>query len=202
MFSYQERLTRAFPLTLRNEVLEVCKYLPLENNHVQLAGGHFNIVDNLITEDNFSVVVEGESLTIPYRVYFNEPTLVHEKNLSELQRTIVNAVYTRHHNGLIRQKRLQKLVNRKDYWLTPFATRLLGEYVYEIIQELKHHINEHTFPMYGKFAGENPKFWQQTESRVISYWNEYFRHSNPQLKEYVGFQLTNSIKACMTPRKC
>jgi len=46
-----------------------------------------------------------------------------------------------------------------------------------------------------KFIRDNPKFWMQTESRMISYWNEYYRRPTfPKLKDYIGKQIIDRIK--------
>ncbi|MFM9944760.1 MAG: hypothetical protein ACKVQB_05960 [Bacteroidia bacterium] len=47
---------------------------------------------------------------------------------------------------------------------------------------------------YDRFINENPKYWQRTESRMISYWNEYYRRQFPKLKDYLGRQLADRIK--------
>ena len=45
------------------------------------------------------------------------------------------------------------------------------------------------------FAIENPKYYQQTESRMISYWNEYYRRRFPKLGIYPGRIIFDLIKA-------
>jgi hypothetical protein len=72
--------------------------------------------------------------------------------------------------------------------------QLLGEYVFEILQVLDKHINDKTIESYVKFIRENPKYWKQTESRMISYWNEYYRRQYSKLKTYLGQQLADKIK--------
>ncbi len=47
---------------------------------------------------------------------------------------------------------------------------------------------------YAEFRDENLKYWQQMESRMISYWNEYYRSKFPELKEYLGIKIVNRIK--------
>jgi hypothetical protein len=70
----------------------------------------------------------------------------------------------------------------------------LGEYVFEILQVLNKHINDKTIESYVKFIRENPKYWKQTESRMISYWNEYYRRQYSKLKNYLGRELADKIK--------
>ena len=72
--------------------------------------------------------------------------------------------------------------------------QLIGEYVYELLPIIDTKINEKTLNYYSEFSDNNPKYWQQTESRMISYWNEYYRCKFPKLKEYLGFEIVNRIK--------
>jgi hypothetical protein len=134
-------------------------------------------------------------LTIPCRNYFNEPADEKETQLTALQKTILNCIYLRHHNGFVRQRRLEQLINRDDYFVIPYTFQLLGEYVVEILEVLEAHVNSTTITNYVKFINENKKYWQQTESRMISYWNAYYRQRFPKLKDYVGKQIIDSIKA-------
>ncbi|WP_435261852.1 hypothetical protein [Tenacibaculum sp. nBUS_03] len=141
-----------------------------------------------------TINVNKEQLTIPYRLYFNEPDIDYENNLTDRQKSILNCIFLRHHNGYLREKRLKKLVHKDDKWIIPFTIQLLGEYVFEILEVLGEHINEKTISDYYSFIEENPKYWQQTESRMISYWNEYYRYKFPKLQEYLGFKIINRIK--------
>ena len=47
---------------------------------------------------------------------------------------------------------------------------------------------------YVKFINENSRYWKQTESRMISYWNEYYRDNFPLLKDYIGKKIVDEIK--------
>jgi hypothetical protein len=65
----------------------------------------------------------------------------------------------------------------------------------EILEVLNRHINASTIDNYIKFIKENKKYWQKTESRMISYWNEYYRRSKfPKLKDYIGKQIVDRLK--------
>jgi hypothetical protein len=86
------------------------------------------------------------------------------------------------------------LLDKSEYWITPFTIQLLGEYVYELLQLLDRHINDKTIDNYERFTKENSKYWHQTESRMISYWNEYYRRQFPKIKEYLGMQIVYRIK--------
>ncbi len=191
-----EKILNSFPATLKQDVEKVIEILPLNEHNVLLIGGQIHQVDNLIHPDELPVFLDKELLKIPYRLNFNEPSLDQEELLTDLQKIILNCIYLRHHNGFIRQKRLEQLLDSTEYFITPFTFQLLGEYVMEILEVLEKHINDKTIDNYINFIHENGKYWQQTESRIISYWNEYYRRPNfPKLKDYVGKLIVDKIKA-------
>jgi len=84
--------------------------------------------------------------------------------------------------------------NTPDKWTTPYIIQLIGEYVHELLPIIDKKVNESTLEFYTEFINENPKYWQKTESRMVSYWNAYYRHRYPKLKEYLGFEIVNRIK--------
>ncbi|WP_298338431.1 hypothetical protein [uncultured Algibacter sp.] len=191
---HEERLMKSFPEKLHPDLKEVLKILPFENNKVKLCDGTIHQVDNLIHENELNLILDNESLIIPYRLYFDEPNHDLEITLTDKQKDILNCIYLRHHNGHLREKRLNLLSQNSEKWTIPFVIQLIGEYVYELLPIIDKKINESTLDFYAEFRDENPKYWQQTESRMISYWNEYYRYKFPKLKEYLGFEIINRIK--------
>ncbi len=191
---YQERLKKSFPTELYSDLNEVLKILPFDNNQVKLCDGKTHKVDNLIHESEMNIEFENETLIIPYRLYFNEPKPELERTLTDIQKDILNCIYLRHHNGYLREKRLNLISDSSEKWTVPFIIQLIGEYVYELLPIIDKKINENTLDYYAEFIDENPKYWQQTENRMISYWNEYYRYKFPKLKEYLGFEIVNRIK--------
>jgi hypothetical protein len=191
---YKDRILKAFPTALSADVKEVLEVLSLNNYKVKLSDGQVRQIDNLIHPSELYLTLEQEKLIIPYRLYFNEPDSESEKALTDKQKAILNCIFLRHHNGFLREQRLKQLIETKEYWVIPFTIQLLGEYVYEILEVLDKHINEQNLNLYVKFIQENPKYWQQTESRMISYWNEYYRSRFPDLKKYIGLEIVKRIK--------
>ena len=191
---YKDRLLQSFPTELKSDVETVVKILPLRKNDIKLCDGQVHHVDNLIHSTELTIKLNGEQLTIPYRLYFDEPDIEYEDSLTDRQKTILNCIFLRHHNGYLRERKLKNLTDKNGYWVIPFTIQLLGEYVFEILEVLDKHINQKSLDNYNAFIEENPKYWQQTESRMISYWNEYYRRRFPKLKEYLGTALVNRIK--------
>jgi len=182
--NYLKIVTNSFPEDLKSDVLEVFKIIPLETKYK---------ID-LISLHSYEIIIENEKLKIPVRIYFNEPKEQNEKLLTDRQKDILNCFYTRHNSGFVREKRLKKLSEKPEKWKTPFLVQLLGEYVYELFPIIDKRVNNETLDYYTEFKDENPKYWQQTESRIASYWNEYYRYKFPKLKDYLGIEIMNRIK--------
>jgi hypothetical protein len=198
---YKERLTKAFPKKLHSDLKEVLKILPFEQNKGKLFGGIFHPVNNLIHETELNLTIENETVTIPYRLYFEEPNPELEKTLTDKQKEILNCIYLRHNNGYLREKRLNLISENYENWTIPFIVQLIGEYIYELLPIIDKKINENTLNLYIEFKNKNPKYWQQTESRVISYWNVYYRNKFPKLNEYLGIKIIERIKKTNAQRR-
>ncbi|MDB4286055.1 hypothetical protein N9933_02015 [bacterium] len=84
-------------------------------------------------------------------------------------------------------------IDSDEYWITSFAFQLLGEYVFEILEVLDKQLDDNKLENIKQFSLENPKYRQQTESRMVSYWNEYYRRKFPMLKHYVGRLIFDQI---------
>jgi hypothetical protein len=181
---YKHRILSSFPNYLKNDVEILLDILPIENN---------NDLPNI--SDDKTVILDSEVIKIPYRIHFDLPNESQENKLTTCQKDILNCIYLRHHNGFIRHDRLNKLANCHDYWVTPFKIQLLGEYIVEILLTLEKHFNEKTILNFNKFIKENPKYWETTKRRVVSYWNEYYRESKKSIfKNYIGSRIILKIE--------
>ncbi len=192
--AYSKRLKKAFPTKLEKEVEKVIQILPLENHRIKWINGELLELDNLISSDENKVLLNSEQLTIPYRLYFEEPRKGLEEGLSELEREILNCIYLRHANGYCRERRLKLLLNSKNDFVIPFTLQLLGEYVFEILELLDQHLKEPYLKFYQSFLAENPSYWQTTKSRVGSYWDIYYRNQSRDFKEYLGYKMIQKLE--------
>lgn len=105
---YKDKLREAFPKALRSEVDTVLSILPCDENNVKPCDGQIHKVENLIHPDLQIINLDEELLKILYRVYFNEPEFEKESTLSELQKTILNCIYLRHHEWLYKTTTIRK----------------------------------------------------------------------------------------------
>ncbi|GAA4420199.1 hypothetical protein ACFQV2_24910 [Actinokineospora soli] len=174
----------AFPADLATEVRPVAQALPPASLH---PAGTFN------------VWVQGEHLTIPYRLYNPEPADDVISRLSPTQAKILHCLYTRHHDGHVRQLHLNQIIDATDPWIIPFVVQIIGEYVLEIVITIKRALTDVHQPgtahhqAYGRFAAENPDFLLLTSQRVASYWDCYYRNRFPH-RQYPGRILLDSLK--------
>src|SRR5713101_660335 len=118
-------LANAFPTAVRKDALVAISELP--EPFIESRG-------------SFSVLVGGEIVSIPSRVYY-EPGQIDGLRLTSLQKELVDCLLTRHHNGWVRQKHLQRIVCSPNFWIPPFVIQLVGEYVIEILQVIHNNLS-------------------------------------------------------------
>lgn len=174
------RVLGAFPRDLRRDVEAILRILP-ESQYTPSS------------DDIAPVVLRGEALHIPFRVYFPEPAAV--SSVGNRERLVMDCLYTRHHDGHVRGRAVRRVLRHSDYWTAPFVVQLLGEYVIEIIHVLESGIEERHRACYATFLAENPEFWRRTEQRVTSYWNCYFRRDFPRRAENPATKLYQKLDA-------
>jgi len=136
------------------------------------------------------VVLRGESLIIPKRVYFGQ---YHTQSLSYLQEMMLNCLYLCHCNGHLREHYLRELLAVKEDFTLPFIAKLLGDYVIEIVKLLYSELPNDTRDKLRDFFRANPLYQKRVESRIASYWDLFYQNIYPYLKKYVGYQLFQTI---------
>ncbi|WP_018548366.1 hypothetical protein [Streptomyces sp. LaPpAH-108] len=150
---------------------------------------------------DFSVVVAGQYVTIPERVYNDEPPA---DALSPRQRQLLHCLYSRHHDGRVRQRHLEQIIGSADPWVLPFVVRLAGEYVLEILVVIRDALRDLALPgtgtrlAYGTFLTDNPEFYARTQRRVVSYWNSNHRAAYTSFRGYPGSTLLDLLHSTTT----
>lgn len=151
----------------------------------------------------FEVEVQGETVTIPSRIYSEEPGTDLQRPLTPLQQVILHCLYTRHHDGLVRQRNLEQIVASDEPWVVPFVMQLAGEYVLEILEAISRGLPGLFTPgsaqrrLYGEFIARNPAFFARTERRVVSYWSCYYRWNYGAFGTYPGSVLLEAFRAAV-----
>ncbi len=192
------RLVAAFPTKLNEDVKQATKVIPFSRNPIKLADGNEHFVDKFVSgykPQEFNL--RGEIVKIPYRVYFEQPESDRIENLTNQQQSILNCIYLRHHNGFVREKHLVHVLETDDYFVSPFVIQILGEYVVELISILEQEITDQSISRYAEFLNENLFYWKQTQSRIVSYWDAYYRQEFPKLRDYVGQRLSNRLNKAL-----
>lgn len=78
------------------------------------------------------ILIEGQLVQTPYRVYYAWPEPRRTRQLNQTQLRVLWAWMTRNADGRIRQKALRKLLQEDAPWTIPYVIQLCGEYVVEI----------------------------------------------------------------------
>ena len=182
MNQISNRIRNSFPKELSQEVNTIIELLLYENN---------NMLNGLFSNDNINIVINSNLVSIPCRIYFDEPK--NTTKLNEGEKNILNGIYSRHDNGFVRQKYIEKMIENKNYWVTPFFIQLFGEYIYRIIEIFNEYLTNNLDNCI-RFINENQKYWRKIESKVASYWNEYYREEYPVYSKYLGKEIINKIR--------
>lgn len=172
------KLKRSFPSCLRKDIEIIC-----EMDELKFSLNHDTGV--------FVTMVNNEKLYIPERIYLIDNDDIGK--YSSIQRNILYCYYTRVHNGFIREKYINKVININHDWAIPYVIKLLGEYVIEILGIIYKNIENIDKCAYKKFIENNKDFYKLTTQRVISYWDCYYRNIYKYKKDYVGFKILDFI---------
>ncbi len=130
--------------------------------------------------DGFTVLVDWQAVTIPYRTYHDEPVAACWAALTPTQQLIAHCWYTRDSNGFVRGRHLRSVIGSSEPWVMPFVVALIGEYVLPIVRAIHTELyaDRDGSPRqraYGRFTADNPGYVALTASRVASYWGAYSR---------------------------
>lgn len=187
---YKERISqpflKMFPEDLSDDVKIVTKFLPID-----IYPPH--------KDKPISIKVGSENITIYSRIYKEELEESQISRLTDVQKLILSCIYTRHHDGFIREKYLKNILADQRPWTVPFVVILLGEYVVELLELVKQNLdNSATQKLYSNFVFNNPIFWKKTKSRIINYWYIYYRDSFSDKRTYPGVQIIKIIEGSYT----
>lgn len=144
----------------------------------------------------FTVLVQGEKLSAPYRVYY-EPANLRSAIAGSTgdTRMLALCLGSRHWDGYIREECVRELVAVGRPWVVPFVVQLIGEYVVEIVEAAAATvISDASSAQFADFVRENPAFMATTRRRVTSYWACYYRSRFPALQSYPAFVALEAIE--------
>ena len=144
-----------------------------------------------------SVLCAGDRLTIPGRIYCRVPDQLELTLLSNIEQFIVASWFTRHNDGYVRERFLRLLPVYDQAWVIAYIVALCGEYVIQILRAIWERRNLFDPVVLGQWLRDNQPFYDQTRSRIISYWNCYYRKSFPRFTDYVGSHILAFFDECL-----
>lgn len=157
--------------------------------------GELSKDERLSATEGFTVLVQGEQLSVPYRVYYEPTNLQSVISCSGSDvRLLALCLGTRHWNGYVREHCLRQIVSIDRPWAVPFVVQLLGDYVIEIVEVATATLSLAAPELLFAFALENPQFMATTERRAVSYWNCYHRGHFRALQSYPALQVIDAIR--------
>ena len=154
----------------------------------------------------YRVVHAGEALLLPVRVYYPPAALLAGAAQEGDAGLIALCLGTRHHDGHVRERCIQGVLERGAPWAMPFVLQALGDYVLPVVLRVE---AARAAGARGwdegvalRLAGENPAWFATLEQRAISYWNEYHRARYRQRQAYPACRVIAALRgeAVLTPR--
>ena len=151
-----------------------------------------------LSPEAIEVNVEQKHIQLPMRVYVPEVAPDRIKQLTPTQQTILYCLYTRHHDGHVREQYLQQLLKNHphDGWVLAYIIELASEYVRDIVDIIVPAIEQWDPEVKRRFVEDDPAYMKRIEDRMISYWNAYYRSSGERRSEadYPGFRIIESLR--------
>lgn len=131
----------------------------------------------------------GECITLPYRVLFGDQ-LRPGTRLTPRQQIIWHCIGSRSHDGYVRQRHIEALLATDlPEWALPYVIKICDEYVIEILRIVYKSLSQRDCTAYKRICALNFDYIKLGHSRMISYWNEYYRWDCYQYSDYVGKKL-------------
>lgn len=153
----------------------------------------YNNVSIGYTESNSNEecqLLDGSVIEYPYRMYFVDDENLYHNLRSKEEQLIYHCIFTRSCNGYVREKHL-KAILEEDFpeWCIPYILKLSSEYIVEIVELIYEFLKEKDNSMFQAVCQNNPYLFRYYHSRMISYWNEFYRDYCNQYHNYVGHKL-------------
>ena len=71
----------------------------------------------------------------------------------------------------------------------PYILKLSAEYVMEILDDIYKGLRTRDNTQFRAFCANNPHMFRRSYTRMVSYWNEYYRYECYRFHDYVGYRL-------------
>lgn len=177
------QLQKAFPAACAADVQAVFDAL--------VSTAQVNVNELAFFFDNVSdwQLCSGERITLPYRILFDVQLRAGTK-LTMQQKIIWHCIGSRSLDGYVRQQHIQALLAYDlPEWALPYVIKICDEYVVEILHVVYKSLSGRDCTAYKRMCAMNLDYIKHGHSRMISYWNEYYRWDCYQYSDYVGKKL-------------
>ncbi|MBR4082188.1 MAG: hypothetical protein IKK21_10430 [Clostridia bacterium] len=166
----------AFPKDLRDDLAKATAIIP--------------DVHSASTAGSITYKLENHAVIIPYRLYVPDVADDCYEKLDPVQKQMLCCLYTRNHDGFLREKYLRRLLSMPlAEWAYPYVVKLCDEYVVEILQTIYDGLKERDNAGLQAFCLRNKPLLQRSYNQMVSYWNEFYRSHTPHFRSYIGRKL-------------
>lgn len=178
------RLPKGFPSQMQEDLSAVCAILP--DTAPNFSQGAFT--------QTVTYYQQGRAVQFPYRIYLEEPEPSRIACLTPDQQMMLHCIYSRSHNGFIRQKHMEQLVNQAyPDWAIPYIVKPCDEYVLPILEVVYQAAKGQDNRQLQAFCKENAAKTCYSYARMASYWSEYHRYDAYRFRKYVGRKLFREV---------
>lgn len=145
-------------------------------------------IENIdVSDQKTTYRLNQEIVDIPYRIKLEE---VEDADLTQTERLMLYCVYTRHFDGHIREKYVRKILDMElQDWEYPFFLKISEEYVYEILALIYNKLKGKNNTAIKEFAENNKELLCKGYSKMITYWNRFYRARALNFHNYIGRKL-------------
>jgi hypothetical protein len=149
-------------------------------------------IDDTYRRPSEPICIKGKIIAVPQRLHFVGLSADSDR-LNSLN-PASHCLITRATDGRLRQQALRFVVDHQSSWVAPFVLVLLGEYVIEIVEDVRDALPVLDRSVYANLVRENRPSVQRLRAKATSYWNAYYRHRYPQKRDYPGLQAIDEIE--------
>ena len=153
--------------------------------------------DGYDSDNEYYSLSDGTSICFKYRIYFCDDEMFYSSIENHTEKLIYDCVFTRSNCGYTREKHLKRIL-ATDFpeWCMPYILRLSSEYVVEIVECIYKNLITRDNTKFNLFCRNNPRMLKRAYTRMVSYWNEFYRDDYSNFDDYVGTKL---FKECLSP---
>jgi hypothetical protein len=157
------------------------------------AGTLAPFVNDVYRQSSVQVMVHGEAVQIPKRIYFSglDEGGIQVESRSE---PLIQCLCTRSANGYLRHAALRRILAADEVWVIPYVVLLAGGYVAEIIEDMVASLAALNRCAYINFVLENRPVMRLLQSQAMSYWDCYYRGPYPDRSTYPGLAFLHQLE--------